>query len=191
MIYNKINITPTALPLLNILNDIANTEYNGLDLSTDYQKSYIWDQKEKEKLIFSLVLNYPIGNIIINQLEKPNKINAMTEIVDGRQRLTTIKDFCNNNLEIKGKIKRKIIETIAIILNNSQKQNNIDIMEKLKNSKSFKFKDLPKSIQNNITNYALPVYTMRMVKKEQIKEHFEFLQNQNKSRISKIVKGEK
>lgn len=116
MIYNRVNITPAVLPVISILTQVENVNANGLDLSPDYHSAYIWDDSYKEKLILSMILNYQIGNIVINQLNEVNDKNAKSELVDGKQRLTTIKNFCDNELVIKGDNAREVIDTIVKIL---------------------------------------------------------------------------
>lgn len=93
MTYSRVNITPSALPMLTLLTNIRNVEQNGLDISPDYQRGYIWSDEYKDQLIISIILNYPIGNIVINNLDRPNERNAKQELVDGKQRLTTIIKF--------------------------------------------------------------------------------------------------
>lgn len=183
MIYNRINITPATSPIITILNDIRNVEQNGLDISPDYQRGYIWDKEYKDQLILSIVLNYPIGNIIINQLAKPNQKNAISELVDGKQRLSTIVNFVNGDYVITSKLVHDIKETVQKIMNNDETEE----MKKFLKAKSIKYKNLPQSIQNNIISYSLPVYTMTSADVFQIREFFKVLQNQDKLKAGEII----
>ena len=81
------------MPIISLIASIKNVRANGLDLSPDYQRGYIWSNEYKDQLILSIILNYPIGNIVINNLDQPNQRNARQELVDGKQRLTTIFRF--------------------------------------------------------------------------------------------------
>ena len=90
MVFQRLNITPSSLPIMSLMTSIKNVRANGLDLAPDYQRGYIWSNEYKDQLILSIILNYPIGNIVINNLDHPNERNARQELVDGKQRLTTI-----------------------------------------------------------------------------------------------------
>ena len=57
----------------------------------DYQRGLVWDDKQKELLVESIIINMPIGNIFLNDDRYCNY-----EIVDGQQRLMAIWDFYNN-----------------------------------------------------------------------------------------------
>ena len=107
---NKMNFNPSTLPIITLMNSIKNEKRSGLDLQPTYQRGYIWDNDFKEKLIYSLTKHYPIGNIIIRNLEEPNEKNSKSEVVDGQQRLTTIYKFVNDELIVSGEIARKIVE---------------------------------------------------------------------------------
>ena len=93
MIFQRLNITPSQLPIISLMTSIKNTRANGLDISPDYQRGYIWSNDYKDQLVLSIILNYPIGNIVINNLDHANDKNARQELVDGKQRLTTIFRF--------------------------------------------------------------------------------------------------
>lgn len=115
----RINFNPAPMPLATIIGSIKNVNRGGLDLQPDYQRDFVWNQDFKEKLIYSLIKRYPIGNISIRNLEELNNKNARSEVVDGQQRLTTIFNFVTgtkensyNNFKIGNKFARKIIEEI-------------------------------------------------------------------------------
>lgn len=84
MVFQKLNITPSATPIISLIASIKNVRANGLDLSPDYQRGYIWSNEYKDHLILSIILNYPIGNIVINNLDHPNQRNSRQELVDGK-----------------------------------------------------------------------------------------------------------
>ena len=45
---------------------------NRLNLRPSYQRGEAWKTEYKEKLIYSLITNYPIGNFIVRKLEITN-----------------------------------------------------------------------------------------------------------------------
>ena len=181
--YQRLNITPSQSPIYTLLNDIRNVRFNGLDISPNYQREYVWTSEYIDKLLLSLILNYPIGNIVVNQLTKPNEKNAKSELVDGKQRLKTILDFVDGNYVIKSKVVEEIKGTICNIINNDGSPEIIG----LKKKKKLSFADLPKAIQNNINAYNIPLYTIQAADTFQIREYFKVLQNQEKLRAGEII----
>ncbi|NFO15672.1 DUF262 domain-containing protein [Clostridium botulinum] len=181
--YQKLNITPSQLPIYTLLNDVRNVNVNGLDISPNYQREYVWTPEYIDKLLLSLILNYPIGNIVVNQLREPNEKNANSELVDGKQRLKTILNFIDGDYKIKSKVVDEIKGTICKIINNDE---SLEIIE-LKKKKKLSFDDLPKAIQNNINAYNIPLYTIQSADAFQIREYFKVLQNQEKLRAGEII----
>jgi uncharacterized protein with ParB-like and HNH nuclease domain len=59
-----------------------------IQLSPDFQRNVVWDNKRKSLLIESLMLNIPIAMFYVSDDGKGN-----WEVVDGLQRLTAIKEF--------------------------------------------------------------------------------------------------
>ena len=39
--YQKLNITPSQSPIFTLLNDVRNVNFNGLDISPNYQREYV------------------------------------------------------------------------------------------------------------------------------------------------------
>lgn len=181
--YQKLNITPSQSPIFTLLNDVRNVNFNGLDISPNYQREYVWTAEYVDKLLLSLILNYPIGNIVVNQLREPNEKNARSELVDGKQRLKTILNFVDGKYVIKSKVIDEIKGSIFKIINNDQ---SVEIIE-LKKKKKLSFDDLPKAIQNNINAYNIPLYTIQSADTFQIREYFKVLQNQEKLRAGEII----
>ncbi|MFH5829903.1 DUF262 domain-containing protein [Lactiplantibacillus plantarum] len=98
----------------------------------DYQrKQSIWLQHDKERFIESLILGYPIPLIFLSDTE-----DGQLEIVDGLQRITTLKEFLNDELTLKK-------------------------MDKLTALESFKFTDLPLSEQRRLQAKSLRVIVLR------------------------------
>jgi hypothetical protein len=195
MVFARLNITPSALPMLSILSSIKNARTNGLDISPDYQRGYIWTDQYKDQLIFSIILNYPIGNIVINNLNEPNTKNARQELVDGKQRLTTILRFveCGNVEQyIDGndrwfKLSSKISDQAKGIIKGIVGDSDPAGIAKMERARRLSYKDLPASIQMNINAYSIPVYTMQAADPAQIRDYFKVLQNQEKLRAGEII----
>lgn len=68
-----------------------------LDISPKYQRRFRWDDKKKSQLIESLLMNVPIPPIFLFEREY-----AQYEVMDGQQRLTSIRSFFNNEFKLRG-----------------------------------------------------------------------------------------
>lgn len=70
-----------------------------LDLQPDFQRNYVWTNKKASKFIESLLLGIPIPTIFLSE---DNAEDAIYEVVDGQQRLTSIKRFFDDELKLTG-----------------------------------------------------------------------------------------
>ena len=64
-----------------------------IELTPDFQRNFIWDRTRQSKLIESILLGLPLPSIYLSQYE-----DGRLTVVDGLQRLNTIKNFLNNDL---------------------------------------------------------------------------------------------
>lgn len=79
-----------------------------LVLAPDFQRKNVWDRKHQSELIESVLMGIPIPLIYLFEDE-----NGIRQIIDGKQRISALKNFINNNFqltelsmlpELKGKI---------------------------------------------------------------------------------------
>jgi uncharacterized protein with ParB-like and HNH nuclease domain len=189
---NKINFNPSTLPLATVINNIKNKARNGLDLQPDYQRGYIWNSEFKDKLIYSVSKNYPIGNIIIRNLEKPNENNSRSEVVDGQQRLTTLFDFFEDNLTISYDVSKQIVKDNLDYFREESADNKAVFRTLLKynNKKRFKlqFKYFPERLKDDFRNYPLSLTVISNASTNQVSEYFRFVQNQERLKAGEIIK---
>lgn len=86
-------------------NDISSLWHSytgcGLDLEPEYQREYVWDDSDKEKLIDSIFENASIGTFVLCRRDY-GTYQKLYEVVDGKQRLTTIFDFMENKFPYRG-----------------------------------------------------------------------------------------
>lgn len=68
-----------------------------LELSPDFQRDNVWDPRQKSELVESILMGIPIPVIYLFEDREGNK-----QIVDGKQRITTIIDFQNDSFKLKG-----------------------------------------------------------------------------------------
>ncbi|WP_233973615.1 DUF262 domain-containing protein [Pectobacterium versatile] len=82
---DSISITPKTVALDTVLRRIKNKT---IRLAPDFQRNYVWDKKRKSQLIESMMLRIPLPMFYVSEDK-----NGVWEVVDGLQRLSTIKDF--------------------------------------------------------------------------------------------------
>ncbi len=82
---DKISIDSKPMTMDRVL---ARIEQGTITLSPDFQRSVVWDDERKSRLIESLLLRIPIPMFYVSSDEKGN-----LTVVDGLQRLSTFRDF--------------------------------------------------------------------------------------------------
>lgn len=187
----QMNFSNASVPVTSVLNSINTVNFGGLDLQPTYQRGYVWKDDFKDKLIYSIVKNYPTGNISVRVLKTPNAKGAKSEVVDGQQRLTTIRDFVSNKYIIKSEWSKKIIEVIKNYYESAGVQDEtVDKLVKKLNNKGnvrLKFSDLPEIIKGNVNSYNIPMTYIADSTDQQVREYFRFLQNQERLRAGEII----
>lgn len=61
----------------------------------EYQRDFVWDEVRQSRLIESIILGLPIPIIFVAE-----NSNGRLEIVDGSQRIRTLAEYINSNLEL-------------------------------------------------------------------------------------------
>lgn len=67
-----------------------------LNLSPEYQRNLVWDEKRKSALIESLLLRIPIPAFYLDE-----GADGIKSVIDGMQRLSTIHEFLNDEFALK------------------------------------------------------------------------------------------
>ena len=100
------NLNPSAVDLFTIINW---RETGKLDLDAPYQRGVVWGQRRRRNFIRSLLTGIPIPAVMINDrldadftgpADFTPKQNIAKAIVDGKQRLTSVFSFIDNDLAI-------------------------------------------------------------------------------------------
>jgi len=76
---------------------VKRIEDRDLILRPKFQRSEVWDDVRKSKLVESVFLNLPVPPVFLAEDEDGTKV-----VVDGQQRLQSIDDFFHNRLTLKG-----------------------------------------------------------------------------------------
>lgn len=77
----------------------------------DYQREFIWTEKQQSKFIESLLLNLPIPYLFVADTNQFN--DGRLEIVDGSQRIRTLDNFMSGNLKLSGLEKLPAANTLT------------------------------------------------------------------------------
>lgn len=177
-------------PIQTILNQIRNiNKRDGIDLQPQYQRGYIWSSDFKDKLLYSIIKSYPIGNVSLRVRSEKNDKGAMQEVVDGQQRLTTIYKFIENEYVIQSDISKDIIEYIAEYMGDED-DDKLNRLKKRINNRgkiAISFKQLPEAIQDNILAYNISITNITNASDIEITEYFRYLQNQERLRAGELL----
>lgn len=85
------------------LESIIHTYYSfGIKLDPVYQRDFCWDLADKEKLIESIFSYRDIGKFVMIHLPYVNRETPCYEILDGKQRISTIIEFVEDRFKYKG-----------------------------------------------------------------------------------------
>ncbi|WP_276345610.1 DUF262 domain-containing protein [Daejeonella sp. JGW-45] len=79
---------------VSILSKMIDNE--SIDLSPDFQRNLVWNSFQKSRLIESILLRIPLPMFYFSEDNEGN-----LSVVDGLQRISTIKEFMDNNFPLK------------------------------------------------------------------------------------------
>ncbi|CNL00851.1 MULTISPECIES: DUF262 domain-containing protein [Yersinia] len=82
---DSISIASKVIALDTVLRRIKN---NTIKLAPDFQRNFVWDHTRRSQLIESMILRIPLPMFYVSEDK-----NGVWEVVDGLQRLSTIRDF--------------------------------------------------------------------------------------------------
>ncbi len=173
-------------PIQTIIQQIRRGE---MDLQPEYQRGFIWGRDFIDKLWYSIIKGYPIGNISLRVLARKNNKGAMFEVVDGQQRLTSIYNFIIGEHSIQGDIARRIIEDISEVFGEESDQKMDKLKRKLNNKGkiAIKLEDLPTRVQEEINAVNISITNITNSSDEEITEYFRYVQNQERLRAGEII----
>ncbi|WP_076410418.1 DUF262 domain-containing protein [Shewanella sp. UCD-KL12] len=110
-----------------------------LVLAPNFQRIDVWDKKHKSELIESILMGIPIPLIYLFEDE-----NGIRQIVDGKQRITALKEFINNRFTLSE-------------------------LSMLPSLKGQKFDQIPTLLQAKLEDYQLQTYVIQPPTPESVK----------------------
>lgn len=141
-----IDIYPQQVTVFNIVRRLESGE---LDLSPDFQRSQdIWNRQQQSRLIESLILGIPIPSFYFtdDREKKEGSIRSKWQVVDGLQRLCSIRNFMVEDATMK-----------------------LTGLEYLKQFEGMAFNDLPAPYRRNIEETQLTAYLIRSTTPEAVR----------------------
>lgn len=187
---NIMTFSYDSRPIQTIVNQIKNTnKRDGIDLQPVYQRGYIWGAEFRDKLWYSIIKGYPIGNIILRVRNDRNAKGAMIEVVDGQQRLTSIFKFINGEYSIQGDIAKNVIKYISEYMGTENDVQLEKLKKKLKNKGkiTIRYEQLPDVIKDDINSFNISITNITNSTDEEITEYFRYVQNQERLRAGEII----
>lgn len=82
---------------------LIHSYYQGVNMNPNYQRDYVWTMEDKIALIDSIFQNIDIGKFVFNNVDTQTWLETgfSDEIIDGKQRLSTIIEFYENRFPYK------------------------------------------------------------------------------------------
>lgn len=112
---------------------------NELILDPAYQRNQVWDLRQSSELIESMLMGIPIPTIYLFEMKDGKK-----QVVDGRQRITSILDYLNGGFKLR----------------------NLKILSAYNGSS---FSELPPKLQGVIEDYQMSFYIIQPPTPERVK----------------------
>lgn len=135
----QVKITRDQFPLLQLKRK-AEPMRNELIIDPDFQRLFVWNIKQKSELIESILMGIPLPVIYLFEQN-----DGRLQVVDGRQRLTAIFQYMNNEFSLFSELKI------------------------LKGERGKKFKDLSFLMQGKIEDFQMTIYRIQPPTPEKVK----------------------
>ena len=127
---------------------------NKLDLNPSYQRKSVWNNKDKEFYIDTVINNYPCPAVFLYKDMDENGFTTY-RVIDGKQRLSAIIDYSTDKFAY------------------SKDSDNINLATK-------KFSELDQEYKKRFWNYSIPIEQVNTDNQEVIKSIFDRLNRNNK-----------
>lgn len=102
-----------------------------ITIQPDFQRNQVWSIQQKSRFIESIILNFPLPPIYLNETK-----NSTYIVIDGLQRSTALSQFYKGEYKLKG-------------------------LEALPKYNDFRFKDLPEKLQSKFEDKKLTVFILK------------------------------
>lgn len=133
--------------------------YHGeqLDLSPPYQRLSVWNLEYRQYFIDTIMRNYPSPQVFLD-VEITDGGRTLYHVVDGKQRLSAILDYLNDEFST------------------SQKHSGVTLGDKY-------YSDLPADVKNRFLRYIIPVEFLENAEDAELQAAFDRL-NRNVAKLN-------
>ncbi len=137
-----------------------------IDFNHIIQRSYVWERTRKSALIESMILGYPIPAVFAKRMDDGSGRRGSNTyfIMDGKQRLSTVKEFLNDEFALSN------LAPITYFDTEEDKEVEIDIS-------GMKFSELPDGLKDFLNTVTFAVTYFDNLTKEEERELFKRLNN--------------
>ncbi|SFU55338.1 Protein of unknown function DUF262 [Clostridium sp. DSM 8431] len=126
---------------------------NEIDLQPDFQRGEVWSAQRKRKLIDTILREWQVPPIHLVQSK-----DYSDEVLDGQQRLVSIREFMDNKLKVDGGIK--------------------PFDKNISELNGFRYKDLPEEVKRRFKKYTIRLVRIEEYSAEEAAELFYRLNQQ-------------
>lgn len=89
-------------PMIRSVDEICSLRERGqLNLSPGFQRKSVWKEKDRKKLIDSIIRGYPLPAIFLYKRVDEKTGDFIFDVIDGKQRLESIFLFLKNKFSVK------------------------------------------------------------------------------------------
>lgn len=130
------------------------------------QRSLVWERARKSNLIESLILSYPVPQVYARRIvgEENKKGNSTYFILDGKQRLSTVKEFLNDEFALTK------LQPVTYFDDELNEEVTLDISDK-------KFSELPDGLKDLLNTVTFSIVYFDNLTKDEEKILFRKLNN--------------
>ena len=129
---------------------ISRIDKKRLNLQPDFQRGEVWSTAKQQKLIDTILRNWSMPPIHVIPAEK-----GVLEVMDGQQRLASIKNFCKGDFKINGNIE--------------------PLNDEIRALHGKKYSELPDEVKNRFLSYPVTFITLTDYEPTEPAELFERL----------------
>lgn len=126
--YSDIEISDTPFSIFEYLRQL---DKGKITIQPDFQRNQVWKKNQKSKFIESILLNFPLPPIYLNETKDSNYI-----VIDGLQRSTTLKEFYYGTLRLEE-------------------------LEALPKYNGLSFQELPETLQSKFEDKKLTIFALK------------------------------
>jgi hypothetical protein len=126
--YSDIEISDMPFSVFEYLRQL---DKGKIEIQPDFQRNQVWTNIQKSRFIESVLLNFPLPPIYLNETK-----NSTYIVIEGLQRSITLKEFYHGSFELEG-------------------------LEALPKYSGCRFKDLSEALQSKFENKKLTIFVLK------------------------------